>query len=321
MKITLRILGVSVIALGACTRTNPGFVFQDEGGAEGRTSSASTSGPGTSESTVTEGGTGMTTTSDGMTATSTDPESSSSGGTGFDGECLGTDKPVVPEPLGIKMWEAGVPLLERPCGNFIDKRWVNVESIDGTVLGLRECDACDGTCNGLEYTMDLKLAGATDYFPGTVEVGDCLNMTAHFAAYRQGEKMCQLSQVGLAISGDPMPLFFASMRMSDEAVAAPELTKWKAFPSLKAELPMLCDCGDCCAKNTYKPGAYSLDMEVRLHTLFKGYPVTTEDIGREAGQYDGQTWKVDVKVVQAYVTGTCAEEPHVQWVARAYPAG
>ena len=319
MKITLRILGVSVIALGACTRTNPGFLFQDEGGAEGRTSSASTSGPGTSESTVTESGTGTTTTSDGMTATSTDPESSSSGegGTGFDGVCVDQEAPM---PMDITLKKAGVLLAERPCGTEIELQTASVQSMSANDVVLRACTKECEQCDGEIYTIGLDLADAVDYLP-VLDVGQCLSMTAHFAAYRQGETMCKLSQIGLAHPADPMPLFFASVRMSAEAVAAPELTQWKAFPSLKAKAPVKCACGGCCALNKYLPGSYALDFEVRLYDQYKGYPVEKEDIGQSVGQYMGQGWKVDIKVVQAYVTGTCAEEPHVQWVARASPAG
>ena len=84
---------------------------------------------------------------------------------------------------------------------------------------------------------------------------------------------------------------------------------------------MPCDCGGCCAKNKYRPGSYALDVVVKLYGMPTGYPVDGEDLNHPVGQYMGQDWQVDVKVVQAFVTGTCAEEARVQWVARAHLAG
>lgn len=321
MNITLRILGLSVVALGACVRTNPGFLIDEGGGSGGQTSSAGTSGPSTSESTFTGSGTGTTMGSDGMTVTSVDPDSSGSsessgaGGTGFDGVCVDQE---VPTPMDITLTKAGVVLAEQPCGTEIKLKTALVESMSANDVVLRACAAGCDQCDGEKYTIGLDLADAVDYLP-VLDVGQCLNMTAHFAAYSLGEKMCKLSQIGLANPADPMPFFVASVRMSAEAVAAPELTQWKAFPSLKAKAPMKCACGGCCALNKYLPGNYALDFEVRLYDQYKGYPVDKEDLGQSVGQYMGQDWKVDIKVVQAYVTGTCAEEPHVQWVARAYP--
>ncbi len=322
MRPSTRILGMSVAALAACSRPNPGFVpGDDDGGTESTIAATSAS----SDASVTMGPSsdpGTTTTGDpGMTSSSTDSASSStSGGTGFDGECVGQE---LPTSLDIALLKNDVEIAEKPCNTSVFVKIASVESVSANEVVLRTCDAtCSPNCAGAKYTLQLYLASAAvDYSPD-VKMGDCVTMTAHYNTLRD-EAQCPLSQVGLArVMGnisDPAPLFFASTRMTGPA-KVPELTALSATPSLSGELPTYCDCGDCCAKNKYRPGDYSLDIVVNMNLMPKGVPVATEELNFPIGNYGGTDWQIDVKVVQAAVTGACLEEPHVQWVARAHPA-
>lgn len=317
---SIRILGMSVAALAACSRPNPGFIPGDDDGGTENTSAATSA---SSDASVTMGpGSGTSTTtmsSDGMTGSSTDPASSTSGGTGFDGECAGQSLPTA---LDITLSKNDVKIAEKPCNTSVVVKIASVASVSANDVVLHACDGtCAPNCVGDKYTLQLYLAGADAYFP-KVEVGDCVTMTAHYATLRD-EAQCPLSQIGLArVMGnisDPAPLFFASTRMTDP-VKVPELTALSATPSVSGVLPTYCECGKCCAKNKYRPGDYSLDVVVKMNLIPWGFPVSTEDLNNDIGNYAGTKWEIDVKVVQAVVTGTCLEEPHVQWVAHAHPA-
>lgn len=316
---------MSVAALAACSWPNPGFLPSDDDGGTESTIAATS---GTSATSVTSGPSGgpsgesstTTMSSDPMTSSSTEPASSTSGGTGFDGECMDQS---LPTSLSIALAKNDMALAERPCNTSVVVKIASVESISANDVVLRACDGtCSPNCAGDKYTLELYLPGAETYFPA-VSPGDCVTMSAHYSTLGD-EPQCPLSQIGLArVAGnlsDPAPLFFASARMTGP-VKVPEVTALSATPSLNGIAPAHCNCGGCCAKNKYLPGDYALDVVVNMDLMPMGFPVAAEELNRDIGKYDGTQWEINVKVVQAVVTGTCLEEPHVQWVARAHPAG